>query len=85
MKNKLSKKDIDEMIYEAIKDETDLIDYTGKVRSLYLLVYNSYYILVAFCEVLCENETSADLLEKKKTVTTISNLAPLSAESEDLL
>ena len=40
MKNKLSKKDIDEMIYEAIKDETDLIDYTGKVRSLYLLVYN---------------------------------------------
>ena len=40
LKNKLSKKDIDEMIYEAIKDETDLIDYTGKVRSLYLLVYN---------------------------------------------
>ena len=34
MKNKLSKKDIDEMMYEAIKDETDLIDYTGKVRSL---------------------------------------------------
>ena len=31
MKNKLSKKDIDEMMYEAIKDETDLIDYTGKV------------------------------------------------------
>ena len=36
LKNKLSKKDIDEMIYEAIKDETDLIDYTGSQIPLFI-------------------------------------------------